>query len=157
MLPAPGIVKFRKDSRGEVRWRAVAANGEIVGACTESYKNLGDARSNVDDLLAALEHWNASVRDPSRPTPPGVAELKFRTRNREYRWRAVAGNARIIGASSESFTTLGACENNAMVLLRSLSFWASERASGRPYNDLDNALRATAEWVIPKSVDEDDT
>lgn len=157
MLPAPAILKFRKDSRGEYRWRAVVANGEIVGASTESYKNLGDARSNVDDLLAALEQWNAAVRDPNRPMQPGIADLKFWTHNREYRWRAVAGNARIIGASSESFTTLGACENNAMVLLRALSFWASERAAGRPYADLDTSLRATAEWEIPKRVDEDDT
>jgi uncharacterized protein YegP (UPF0339 family) len=36
-----------QDTRGEWRWRRVAANGRVVGASTESYRNRIDCVSNA--------------------------------------------------------------------------------------------------------------
>jgi len=36
-----------QDSRGEWRWTRRAANGEIIGASTEGYKNRSDCVANA--------------------------------------------------------------------------------------------------------------
>lgn len=40
-------IEFYKDAKGDIRWRMVAANGRIIGASTEGYKNLDDAWDNL--------------------------------------------------------------------------------------------------------------
>lgn len=39
--------EFYQDAKGEYRWRRKAANGEIVGASTEGYKNRADCVANA--------------------------------------------------------------------------------------------------------------
>lgn len=39
--------QFYKDSAGQWRWRRIAANGRIVGASTEGYKNQADCKANA--------------------------------------------------------------------------------------------------------------
>lgn len=40
-------VEIYKDKAGEWRWRMTAANGEIVGASTEGYKNKTECFANA--------------------------------------------------------------------------------------------------------------
>lgn len=39
--------EFYQDPKGDWRWRQTAANGKIVGASTEGYKNRGDCVANA--------------------------------------------------------------------------------------------------------------
>jgi len=39
--------EFYKDAKGEWRWRRTSANGKIVGASTEGYKNKIDCIENA--------------------------------------------------------------------------------------------------------------
>lgn len=39
--------EFYTDARNEWRWRRRAANGEIIGASTEGYKNRSDCEANA--------------------------------------------------------------------------------------------------------------
>ena len=39
--------EFYKDNKGEWRWRTIAANGKIVGASSEGYKNKSDCIANA--------------------------------------------------------------------------------------------------------------
>jgi uncharacterized protein YegP (UPF0339 family) len=41
-------LEYYKDSKGEWRWRRVAANGKVVGASTEGYKNKSDCIANAN-------------------------------------------------------------------------------------------------------------
>jgi len=43
-----------KDAAGEWRWRIVAANHEIIGASTEGFSSLREARENAKRLGYAL-------------------------------------------------------------------------------------------------------
>jgi uncharacterized protein YegP (UPF0339 family) len=51
------------DKRGELRWRFKAANGRVLFACTEGYKN----RADLDNCLAAAQGSTIClVRDITR-------------------------------------------------------------------------------------------
>ena len=39
--------KFYQDAKGEWRWTRTAANGKVVGASTEGYKNRSDCVANA--------------------------------------------------------------------------------------------------------------
>ena len=46
--------KIDKDAKGEYRWQVKAANGKIIGASTEGYKNKADCIENMKQLGKAL-------------------------------------------------------------------------------------------------------
>jgi uncharacterized protein YegP (UPF0339 family) len=52
-----GYVKFYKDKKGEWRWRAFAANGNIVADCGEGYKRRADAKAGADAAFRILSSW----------------------------------------------------------------------------------------------------
>ena len=48
------MLEFYQDSQQEWRWRVQAENGQIVGAATEGYVELRDAKANVIRLTRSL-------------------------------------------------------------------------------------------------------
>jgi len=46
-MASPDTWKIYQDNRGEWRWNRKAANGKIVGASTEGYKNRADCVANA--------------------------------------------------------------------------------------------------------------
>jgi len=51
----------------------------------------------------------------------GLTELQlYKDRDHKYRWRLVAGNGKIIGASSQGFTQKGGCKRNYQLVEHSI-------------------------------------
>lgn len=86
--------EFYTDKRGEYRWRRTASNGEIVGASCEGYTSKSYAISNAKrhgmdgnpENLGSKDKWEI-----------------YQDKRGEYRWRRIASNGEITGASSESY------------------------------------------------------
>lgn len=86
-----------KDKRGEFRWRRrSSANGQIVGASSESYKRKADCEANMK----------------RGPNPTDKWEI-YKDKRGQYRWRRKAQNGNIIGASTEGYAKKSDCEANA--------------------------------------------
>lgn len=49
--PKVGL-SYYHDANGDWRWRMVAKNGRIIGASTEGYVRLGDAKANLQAVRA---------------------------------------------------------------------------------------------------------
>lgn len=47
-------VEFYQDAKNEWRWRVTAANNKIVGASSEGFVHLHDARANLFVLVSAM-------------------------------------------------------------------------------------------------------
>lgn len=96
--------EFYQDKRGEYRWRRVAANGNIVGASCEEYRNKVHAKSNAQrhgmngnpDRLGTRDNWDI-----------------YRDKRGEFRWRRKASNGEVIGASSEAYIKESDATSNA--------------------------------------------
>lgn len=85
-----------EDKRGEWRWRRLAANGQIVGASSEGYKDKKDAQKNMKRGYKATDIWEF-----------------YKDKRGEHRWRRKASNGQIIGASSEGYKSKKDAEANA--------------------------------------------
>ncbi len=54
-MSASDKLKIYKDKRGEYRWRCTAANGNIVGASSESYSSKKASQKNAGATNALAE------------------------------------------------------------------------------------------------------
>ncbi len=89
-------LEIYKDKRGEFRWRHTAANGEIVGASSESYKAKKDCEANAS-LDMAKDKWEF-----------------YKDKRGEHRWRAKStANGKQVGKATEGFSSKKNAENNA--------------------------------------------
>lgn len=48
------MIEFYRDKAREYRWRAVAANGEIIGAASEGFETYSGAALNLRTLATAV-------------------------------------------------------------------------------------------------------
>ena len=89
-------LEIYKDKRGEFRWRRTAANGEIVGASSESYKAKKDCEANAN-RNTAKDKW------------------EFYTDKRGgHRWRCFStANGKQVGKATEAFSSKANAANNA--------------------------------------------
>lgn len=94
---------FYQDNNGEWRWRRTAANGNIVGASSEGYKQRANAQSNA-------EHYGYN----NKFNPAGKWAIYQDARSR-WRWRHTATNGKIIGKSSQGYVEKASCLHNAAV------------------------------------------
>jgi uncharacterized protein YegP (UPF0339 family) len=65
--PKPAVIeiyKGRKLMRQAWRWRAIAANGEILAVSSEAYTNRGDIRAIVNKLFPGYQ-----IKEPDGPPP----------------------------------------------------------------------------------------
>jgi len=104
MLNQDDVWKIYKDNAGEYRWRRTAANGEIVGASVEGYKLKMHC-----EMIAERHGLNGN------PNNYGSSDkwYFYTDKSNMYRWRRVATNGEIVGASSEGYITLEDCRSNA--------------------------------------------
>src|SRR6185295_8306816 len=85
-----------KDKRGEFRWRRTAANGEIVGASSESYKAKKDCDANASHDTAK-DKWEF-----------------YKDKGGKHRWRALStANGKQVGKATEGFSSKKNAEHNA--------------------------------------------
>ncbi|MGV6818948.1 MAG: YegP family protein [Parvularcula sp.] len=85
-----------EDKAGEWRWRRKAANGQIVGAACEGYKNKSDCEANMNRGVVASDKWEF-----------------YEDKKGEWRWRRKASNGQIVGAASEGYNKRSDAEANA--------------------------------------------
>lgn len=90
-----------EDKSGEWRWRRTASNGRIVGRATEGYKAKADCVKNA-------EHYGYN----GKFNPAGTWEF-YEDKAGEWRWRHLAKNGQIIGATSEGYKAKADCTANA--------------------------------------------
>jgi uncharacterized protein YegP (UPF0339 family) len=102
--------EFYIDAAGEHRWRAWAANAEIIGASSEGFRRRDGAVANAKTLGLALGQPDLSVD-------------YYRDADGHHRWRVWSGNARVVGASSEGFVRRADAEENVRLLAAALSRW----------------------------------
>lgn len=85
-----------KDKRGEFRWRRTAANGEIVGASSESYKAKNDCEANAS-RNTAKDNWEF-----------------YKDKRGGHRWRCFSkANGKQVGKATEAFSSKANATNNA--------------------------------------------
>jgi len=48
-------IEFLEDAAQEYRWRVTARNGEIIGASTEGFSNIHNAKKNLTSLVLAVQ------------------------------------------------------------------------------------------------------
>lgn len=92
------MLEIYKDKRGEFRWRRTAANGEIVGASSESYRAKKDCEANAN-------------RDTSKDS----WEF-YKDKRGGHRWRCFStANKKQVGKATEAFASPSGCKNNARI------------------------------------------
>jgi len=96
--------EFYKDKRGEDRWRRVASNGKIVGASTEGYSRKSYAERNAE-----RHGYNGNPKNLGSDDSWEI----YTDKAGEHRWRRTASNGERVGASSEGYSSRGACQGNA--------------------------------------------
>lgn len=97
--------EFYKDKKGEHRWRRRSSNGKIVGAATESYTSRGSCQANAE-----RHGYNSNPKKLGRDDSWEF----YKDKRGEHRWRRrAASNKKIVGASSESYSSSKACKENA--------------------------------------------
>jgi uncharacterized protein YegP (UPF0339 family) len=94
--------EFYQDNAGEYRWRAFhSQNGVQIGRSSEGFASEDSAMRN-----AGLLGYEG-----------GAGDLKwelYQDASEEWRWRAdSAANGQNVGASSEGYSSMDACVNNA--------------------------------------------
>lgn len=98
------IWEMYKDKRQEHRWRRRSANGNIVGSSCEGYTKKSDCLKNAQrhgmdgnpDALGATDRWEV-----------------YKDKRNEFRWRRIAKNRAVTGASSQSYKAKKDAEANA--------------------------------------------
>jgi len=94
-----------KDKRGEYRWRRRnGVNGKIVGASTEGYKARSDCKDNAE---------RHGMDGNPRKFGKGDSWQFYKDKSGGFRWRRLATNKEVVGASSESYKNKKAAEENA--------------------------------------------
>ena len=96
--------EFYKDKSGEHRWRRIATNGKIVAAATEGYSSKNHCQANAE-----RHGYNENPKELGRND---TWEF-YKDKSGEHRWRRIATNKEIVGASSESYVSKGDCLENA--------------------------------------------
>jgi len=48
-------IEFLKDSKKEFRWRVTSTNGEIIGASSEGFSTMQNAKRNLSLLVLAVQ------------------------------------------------------------------------------------------------------
>lgn len=96
--------EFYKDKKEEHRWRRRASNGNIVGASTEGYTGKGSCTANAE-----RHGYNGNPKGLGG----GDSWEFYKDKKGEHRWRRRATNKEIVGASSEGYSSSGACKDNA--------------------------------------------
>ncbi len=94
-----------QDKRGEYRWRRRAQNGKITGCACEGY----DAKK--DCIANARRHGMEG-----NPDDLGVSDRweVYKDKRNQFRWRRIARNGQVTGASSESYVKPADAKANAM-------------------------------------------
>ncbi|WP_108658776.1 DUF1508 domain-containing protein [Acuticoccus kandeliae] len=90
-------IELYQDKRGEWRWRMKAADGTLVGASCEGYKDKGDCESNAKRGKQAKDKWEF-----------------YEDKAGNWRWRRTASNGKIVGAALAGFKSRGDAEANAL-------------------------------------------
>lgn len=93
-----------KDKRDEHRWRRRSVNGNIVGSSCEGYVNKSDCQKNAQchgmdgnpNGLGQSDRWEV-----------------YKDKRNEFRWRRIARNRAVTGASSQSYKAKKDAEENA--------------------------------------------
>lgn len=92
-----------QDIRSEWRWRRNAANGEIIGASSESYQKSADCKTNANrhgfggcSILGSDDSWTF-----------------YTDKSEKHRWKRQASNGVQVGASSQGYSSKYNCEVNA--------------------------------------------
>lgn len=94
-----------QDKRGEHRWRRKAINGKITGCACEGYGAKVDCIANArrhgmdgnPDGLGASDRWEV-----------------YKDKRNQFRWRRMARNGQVTGASSEAYVKRDDAKSNAM-------------------------------------------
>jgi uncharacterized protein YegP (UPF0339 family) len=67
----PDKTEIYKDEKGEWRWRIIAANGVVVGASSEGYKNRSDCIENAE----RPKPKKISKEPPKKPSKKPIKKL----------------------------------------------------------------------------------
>jgi len=86
-----------EDRGGEWRWRLVAANGRIIADSAQGYDDKGSAEEAIERIRD-----NVGDADHLDITPAGFEVYKDKAR--EWRWRLIRQNGRIIADGGEGYT-----------------------------------------------------
>ncbi|UOM32867.1 YegP family protein [Acuticoccus sp. I52.16.1] len=89
-------IQYYEDKAGEWRWRMVDADGTVIGAASEGYKDKADCEKNAKRGKNAKDKWEF-----------------YEDKKGAWRWRRMASNGQIVGAAPSGFKTRGDAEANA--------------------------------------------
>ena len=97
-MQAQDTWKFYRDrsKRRDWRWRRIAANGEVVGASTEGYRNKSGCLANAIRNGYSCDSWKF-----------------YMDKRGEWRWQRRARNYKVVGASTEGYVKHKDCVLNA--------------------------------------------
>ncbi|MFC1744418.1 hypothetical protein ACFL35_10530 [Candidatus Riflebacteria bacterium] len=93
--------KIYKTAPREWNWKRTASNGRIVGASSEAYKNKKECIANAKRHgylggMQVLDKWKF-----------------YKDKRHTWRWKRIARNGRIVGASTEGYHNRKECFANA--------------------------------------------
>jgi len=97
--------EFYKDKKEEFRWRRKSSNGNIVGSSSEGYASRHACGTNAERHGYKGNPKNRGADDLWEFYKDGKGENRWRRRS--------ADNKKIVGSSSEGYTTPKACKENA--------------------------------------------
>ena len=105
MLGAEDSWEIYQDKRGEYRWRRKAPNGKITGASCEGYTEKSNCVSNAN-----RHGMDANPKDMGLNDRWEV----YKDKRNHFRWRRMARNGQVTGASSESYISRAVAKDNAI-------------------------------------------
>jgi len=119
-------VEFFTGSDGDAYWRVTDSNGDEVNRSSEGFRQLGSAKNNLlifhtllsADLLA-LAQFRGGPKSELDSIQFYIDEAG------KQRWRVVAGNGEIVGASHKGFKTFGEGKNNLLMTHSLISIYVA--------------------------------
>lgn len=97
-----GETEVYEDDGGDWRWRHVTSNGRIVADSAEGYSSEGAAED-------AAERFESVAPDADTVEQGKAYFTVYKDKAKEWRWRLVASNGRIVADSGEGYTERNDC------------------------------------------------
>jgi len=110
-----------KSEESEWRWRVTAANGEIIGASTEGYREESYARNNLKSFPSSCLPADVKVASENPENATGPLSF-YRDSSDEWRWRVTVAKG-TTHASSEGYSRKQGAIDNVNGLSAAVRAW----------------------------------